>query len=120
MLDLNGIWLGTYWQSKKPTRFELSLIQAGNSISGNILDDGKLGEATLSGEVISKTIAFTKCYILRPHYHINYTGTIADEGNYMSGSWVIGRDNGNWEARRSEDLLMLKSNKVEVSTLSRK
>ena len=120
MLDLSGIWLGTYWQLKQPTRFELSLIQAGNSLSGNILDDGELGEATLSGEVVGKTITFTKCYILQAQYHIKYIGAIADEGNYMSGGWVIRKDTGTWEARRSEDLLMLKSNKVEVATLSKR
>jgi len=120
MLDLSGMWLGTYWQLKQPTRFELSLIQASNSLTGNILDDGHLGEAVITGEVIGKKIAFTKRYILHSHYHINYNGNIADEGNYMSGEWRMTLGRGTWEAYRSEDLLMLESKKVDFVSLSKK
>ncbi len=120
MLDLSGIWLGTYWQLETPTRFELSLIQTGNSLVGNILDDNHLGEANLSGEIIGKRITFTKCYLLYSTYHIYYTGTISDKGDYMSGQWRINRDSGAWEAYRSEDLLMLESEGLKVATISRK
>jgi hypothetical protein len=50
MANLTGTWLGTYWQDDMPTRFEMSIAQGGNALSGNILDDGNLGEATMTGE----------------------------------------------------------------------
>ncbi|MGA1355681.1 MAG: hypothetical protein ACO35Q_03260 [Prochlorothrix sp.] len=50
MADLSGSWLGTYWQLGNPTRFEATLVQGGNSLTGNILDDGPLGEAQLTGD----------------------------------------------------------------------
>jgi hypothetical protein len=34
MADLSGTWLGTYWQQGDPTRFEVTFIQSGNTLSG--------------------------------------------------------------------------------------
>ena len=47
MTDLSGAWLGTYWQQGQPVRFEMTLVQGGNTINGNILDNNYLGEASL-------------------------------------------------------------------------
>ncbi len=47
MADLGGTWLGTYWQVGIPTRFELTLIQTGNTLTGRNLDDSYLGSAQL-------------------------------------------------------------------------
>ncbi len=63
MADVNGVWLGTYWQNGIPTRFEMTLLQGKNTTTGNILDDSNLGEATVAGEVTGRTIAFRKCYL---------------------------------------------------------
>ena len=62
--NLSGTWLGTYWQQANPTRFEVTFVQSGNTLSGNILDDNYLGEATLSGEVIGRKISFAKRYLI--------------------------------------------------------
>lgn len=107
MANLSGTWLGTYWQQGNPTRFEATLIQGSNTLSGNILDDNYLGEARLSGEVIGRKISFTKCYITSSQYMINYVGTISEDENFMEGEWRINRFNsGIWEAHRSnEDLI---------------
>jgi len=51
MTNLNGTWMRTYWQQGNPTRFELTLVQGDNSLSGRITDDNALGEASLVGEV---------------------------------------------------------------------
>ena len=56
MANISGSWLGTYWQQGNQTRFEVTFIQNGNAIYGNILDDGHLGEATIQGEVIGRHI----------------------------------------------------------------
>jgi hypothetical protein len=63
MANLTGTWLGTYWQDDMPTRFEMTIAPGGNALSGSILDDGILGEATIAGEVIGHKVQFSKRYI---------------------------------------------------------
>jgi hypothetical protein len=121
MADLSGTWLGTYWQGGVPCRFEATLVQSGNTLSGNILDDSYLGEAKLSGEVIGRRIQFTKRYLTTSPDPVSYTGTLAESEDFMQGQWHLGRFNsGPWEARRGgEDLMAdLKArlaNRVPVS-----
>jgi hypothetical protein len=113
MVNLNGTWLGTYWQRGLPTRFELTLLQAGNSLNGNILDDNSLGEASVVGEVIGRRITFRKCYIVGTRHCVDYTGIIAETEDCMTGEWQVGLfDSGPWEAYRTEDNLSLN---VEIS-----
>lgn len=107
MADLSGTWLGTYWQEGIPTRFEATLIQSGNTLSGSILDDNYLGEARISGEVIGRRISFTKKYLTSSPTPIDYTGTLSEDEDFMQGQWTISRvGNGPWEARRSGDNLV--------------
>ncbi|NJL81942.1 MAG: hypothetical protein HC890_01255 [Chloroflexaceae bacterium] len=106
-VNLSGTWLGTYWQSTYPTRFEMSLVQGENTLSGRISDDGPLGEASLTGEVIGSRITFTKRYLVGARHAIAYGGDVAVEGNYMHGQWALGTDSGTWEAHRSDDNLSL-------------
>ncbi len=107
MADISGTWLGTYWQQGIATRFEATLIQSGNSLTGSILDDSDLGEAQLTGEVIGRSVSFIKRYISRSQDTISYTGTLSEEEDYMQGQWNIRRsDSGVWEARRSGDTLI--------------
>jgi hypothetical protein len=117
MADLSGTWLGTYWQNSQPTRFEVTLIQSGNNLSGNILDDGELGEARLAGEIVGKQLRFAKQYFCAPHESIDYTGTIiGDEENTIQGIWQIPgtKQLGNWEAKRSgNDLMQQLQNRIE-------
>ncbi len=117
MVDLSGTWLGTYWQNSQPTRFEVALIQSGNNLSGNILDDGALGEARLAGEVVGKQVRFSKQYFCSPHDPIDYTGTIVgDEENTIQGSWRIAgtKLSGDWEAKRSgNDLMQQLQNRID-------
>ncbi|MEL7504140.1 MAG: hypothetical protein AAFN18_16915 [Cyanobacteria bacterium J06554_6] len=104
MADITGSWLGTYWQSKAPTRFEATLAQAKGSLSGRILDDSPLGEASLQGEVTGRQVSFVKNYLNNASYTVRYTGTISEDGNHMSGQWVVNaRTTGNWEAQRNQN-----------------
>jgi hypothetical protein len=106
MADVNGTWLGTYWQSENPTRFEAALVQSGNALTGNILDDSFLGEAQVSGEVIGRSISFSKRYLTTSSAPVDYTGTISEDENFIQGKWKIGRRySGVWEARRGGDNL---------------
>jgi hypothetical protein len=109
MADLNGTWLGTYWQRNNPTRFEASIIQAGNTLSGNILDDNYLGEARFSGTVTGRQINFIKRYLMSSSEPITYMGTISEDEDYIQGYWNIGLIfSGEWEARRSGDNLVIR------------
>lgn len=112
MSDLTGAWLGTYWQNGHPTRFEVTFVQASNSLSGSILDDGGLGEARLSGDVTGRRVTFTKQYVTAANPPVYYTGTVAEDDGFMSGVWQIEskgkgrRQSGNWEAHRTGDNLV--------------
>ncbi len=117
MANLSGTWLGTYWQKGNPTRFEATLIQGGNTLSGNILDDNYLGEATLSGEVIGRKISFTKRYVAGSQYIINYVGTVSEDENFMEGKWRINRFNsGIWSAHRSNEDIMFELKNVYLKS----
>ncbi len=114
MADLSGTWLGTYWQSGVPTRFEATLLQSSNTLTGNILDDSYLGEATLIGEVVGRRIQFTKRYLTTSSTLINYSGTVNEDEDFMQGVWSIrDSDSGEWEARRSGDNLMLELKRLQ-------
>lgn len=119
MADLSGTWLGTYWQQGIPTRFEVTLIQSGNTLTGRILDDSYLGEAKLTGEVIGRRISFTKSYFTTSADLINYIGTLSEKEDFMQGQWNIARwDSGHWEARRSGEDLMADLATVRAKQLS--
>ncbi|NMF60335.1 hypothetical protein [Pseudanabaena yagii] len=109
MANISGSWLGTYWQQGNQTRFEATFVQNGNTIYGNILDDGHLGEATIHGEVIGRHISFVKSYRgnNKKLAAVNYNGAITEDGNSMSGKWdffgMFGFEE--WEAHRSDQNL---------------
>ncbi|WOD37965.1 hypothetical protein [Nodosilinea sp. E11] len=104
MANVSGMWLGTYWQRNQPTRFEATLVQGGNGLSGSSLDAGYLGEAHLSGTVVGRQVQFTKRYLAPGMPTIDYTGTVSENGNHLTGQWSIaGFDAGPWEAHRGED-----------------
>jgi hypothetical protein len=106
MSDVSGAWLGTYWQEGLPTRFEATLVQGGNTLSGSILDDGSLGEAQISGEVIGRSIQFAKRYLTGSHALVRYSGTLSEDANFMQGTWNVGAFVGTWEAYRNDNDLM--------------
>ncbi|MEQ8754572.1 MAG: hypothetical protein RID09_13805 [Coleofasciculus sp. G1-WW12-02] len=116
MADVNGTWLGTYWQWDVPTRFEATLLHSGNTVTGNILDDSYLGEASLTGEVVGRRISFIKRYLASSNYPISYTGTISESEDFMHGQWSIGGvDSGSWEARRSGENLTVDLQKAQAN-----
>ena len=108
MSNISGMWLGTYWQRGIPTRFEVTLIQGKNILSGRILDQSNLGDATIIGKVIGKSISFRKTYLTGSCHSIDYIGTIGDDLNSMNGTWQEDYFNrGNWEAHRQDDNLVV-------------
>lgn len=83
----------------------LTLITGGNALSGSILDDSYLGEASLIGEISGRSISFTKTYLITSRHSVYYTGKISEEGNKMQGKWRISSFSGRWEALRNDDNL---------------
>ena len=117
MADLSGIWLGTYWQQGQPVRFEMTVVQGGNKINGNILDDNYLGEASLVGTITGRSISFTKKYVMGSRHSVQYSGTVSEDGNTMKGKWRIILFRGAWEARRQDDNLSLEQTKKSVKKI---
>lgn len=107
MTDLSGAWLGTYWQQKQPARFEMTLLHGGNTVSGNILDNNYLGEASLTGTVTGRSVSFTKKYLMGLRHSVQYSGTVSEDGNTIKGKWRILVFRGAWEAPRQDDNLSL-------------
>ncbi|QYO64932.1 hypothetical protein [Leptolyngbya sp. 7M] len=67
------------------------------------------------GEVVGRSIRFTKRYLTSSPNPIDYSGTIAEDANSMSGNWRIGwLYSGKWEAHRSnQDLMADLKNRLE-------
>ncbi|MDJ0531923.1 MAG: hypothetical protein QNJ70_05390 [Xenococcaceae cyanobacterium MO_207.B15] len=107
MTDLSGAWLGTYWQQGQPVRFEMTLVQGGNTISGNILDNNYLGEASLAGTVTGRSVSFTKKYLMGSRHSVEYSGTVSEDENTIRGKWQLPIFSGAWEAQRQDDNLSL-------------
>jgi hypothetical protein len=104
--NINGCWLGTYWQAGQPIQFEATLVQGGSVVDGRILDANYLGESSLRGELMGQRIFFIKRYLTTSPNPIRYSGVLTEDGNYMYGYWRIGSfDSGRWEAYRGYDAL---------------
>lgn len=125
MKPISGTWLGTFWQLKHPTRFEVTFIQTQNTLLGTLLDDGHLGEASLTGEIVGRQIQFHKRYLIKSHYTIVYSGTLSEDGDRMQGRWWIGQfkllspNAGDWEAHRINDDLNLELSRLQQSSQPR-
>lgn len=118
MAELTGPWLGSYWQANAPTRFEATFVQANNSLSGRIVDDGPLGEAQVQGQVTGRQVTFTKKYFNHPSYIISYTGTVSEDGDHINGQWRLNtKQSGPWEAHRSDNDLSKELKAVLAKTV---
>lgn len=119
MADISGTWLGTYWQQGIPTRFEATLIQGGNALTGSILDDSYLGEAQITGEVIGRSVSFFKRYFTTSPDSVKYIGTISADEDYIHGNWTIDTfTSGPWEARREGENLCMSLQTAQEKLIS--
>ena len=117
MTDLSVTWLGTYWQQKQPVRFSKTLVQGGNTISGNILDNNELGEASLAGTVTGRSISEPKKYLLGSRHAVKYSGTVSEDENTIQGKWQILIFKGAWEAQRIDENLSLEQTSQTVEKI---
>lgn len=103
--SISGEWFGNYYYAgtSEPNGFEAVFIESSGAVEGNILDDGRLGEARVVGTYSAPALSFTKIYRATPA--VKYVGTLSDDGNMVSGTWSIDpRCYGTWAAfRNTED-----------------
>ena len=106
--SVQGSWRGYYTYSSTPSKqfgFEAVLLQdASGAVDGNILDHGRLGEARVSGSFGYPSLKFIKMYDNKTKAPVQYSGTMSEDGNILSGHWHIsGRSNGSWMMSRLDD-----------------
>lgn len=103
---ITGSWWGNYYYSSanKAYGFEAVFVENNGALSGNILDMGTLGEATVSGTFTCPAVGFTKVYYKGGNAPVTYVGTLASDGKSMSGTWQIPPTvRGNWIAWRIDE-----------------
>ncbi len=77
-------------------------------VSGNILDDGRLGEADVAGSFSYPVLKFQKIYRNRALDPVHYQGMMSEDGNEIGGTWALrskagGAASGRWVMRRFTD-----------------
>lgn len=110
--SVQGSWRGRYFYpgSSEAQGFEAVFIDADGLLDGNILDDGVLGEADVTGKFLYPHIKFTKTYRTGSKHSVYYQGSMSEDGKTLMGRWVVpgggqgGSDfKGTWTAKRYED-----------------
>jgi len=104
--SIQGSWRGRYFYpgSSDAHGFEAVFIDADGLIEGNILDDGALGEADVSGKFFYPHVKFKKTYNSGTQHSVNYQGEMSEDGKTLSGRWHLEtQGSGTWTAKRYED-----------------
>ncbi len=103
---ITGSWWGNYYYSSatKAYGFEAVFVDSNGALSGNILDMGTLGEATVTGTFSSPVVGFTKVYYKGGNAPVKYDGTMSSDGKSMTGTWQIPPTaRGSWIAWRIDE-----------------
>jgi len=104
--SLSGSWRGhyTYAGGKGSYGFEAVFIENNGAVEGNILDDGRLGEAGVYGVFTYPKLEFTKNYYSAALHAVKYQGLMSEDGNTLTGTWNIMKTQyGTWVAKRYTD-----------------
>ncbi|MCC7529693.1 MAG: hypothetical protein IT342_14315 [Candidatus Melainabacteria bacterium] len=104
--SIQGSWRGRYFYpgSSEANGFEAVFIDGDGIVEGNILDDGRLGEASVQGKFFYPHLKFIKIYQSGSMHSVHYQGTMSEDGKTLMGRWSIpGSISGTWTARRYED-----------------
>jgi hypothetical protein len=88
---VSGTWFGNYYYSRVPDAqgFEAVFLQSGAEVEGSILDDGRLGEARVSGKFACGQLSFSKIYNSTALQPVRYDGTLGEDGKSLAGTWRI-------------------------------
>jgi hypothetical protein len=111
--SIQGSWRGHYHYSEEGSAhgFEAVFIEQEGHLEGSILDDGRLGEASVTGSFAYPNLSFTKAYYSTARSIVEYEGLMSEDGNTLAGTWHIGgslKVHGTWTAKRYDDAEELK------------
>ena len=107
--NLSGLWLGSYSYpgGEGPTTpFMAKLVDAGGSLSGEILEPNMLGggelSAFLAGSRSGAAVDFTKTYdgTGGVSNSVDYVGRVSEDGNSVTGVWSMQGMDGTFEMYR--------------------
>lgn len=104
--SVQGSWRGQYYYAgdSNANGFEAVFVDIKGVVEGNILDDGRLGEAVVGGSFSYPELRFTKVYRQAGTHAVRYIGTMSENGKVIRGRWVIpGATTGTWVAIRYSD-----------------
>jgi hypothetical protein len=99
--SLTGVWHGlySYRAFKEPVYFVATIIDSGGFLSGST-HESEIGEtgaplalfASIEGEKAGDVVRFIKRYDGSGGWEhgVDYTGTVAPDGNEIEGQWMIG------------------------------
>jgi hypothetical protein len=124
--SIQGSWRGRYFYpgSSEAHGFEAVFIDVDGIVEGNILDDGRLGEAAVAGKFFYPHLKFIKIYQGGATHAVHYQGTMSEDGKTLMGRWNIPGDNaGTWTAKRyenGEDLKFEREDERELELVGEK
>ena len=108
--SIQGSWRGRYFYKTRGEAhgFEAVFVDINGRVEGNILDDGILGEALVSGHFGYPSLSFSKIYLVKNSHRqaVNYRGTMSEDGKMLSGTWYISdglTTTGTWLAVRLDE-----------------
>ena len=118
-VTIEGAWNGLYAcafhpSEVPPIHFEATfeVPAPDGKFRGRIVDEGGIGEAEVTGNVVGRAIRFVKVYkrtMYRTPRPIHYEGTLSEDGLRLAGTWRIDmrwlglipvRTDGLWRAQR--------------------
>jgi len=123
---LSGSWRGhyTYERSNRSYGFEAVFLENNGAVDGNILDDGRLGEANVIGTFGYPKVEFTKSYYRNGFQPVKYQGVMSEDGNSITGTWYISNSQfgtrGTWVVKRYTDAKELDIKELESKDLDSK
>jgi hypothetical protein len=112
MENLTGFWSGRYWYDElgEPTvPFMLNLSDDHGSLSGEVSEPNTVGtssdylKAFIKGTRNGALVAFAKVYDGASDlaHRVDYTGSASDDGQKVSGYWLLESHSGGFEMTRT-------------------
>jgi hypothetical protein len=117
-VDLSGKWDGIYTYPAVPdagptTPFLADIADIGGRISGTIIEPNEFrpetAQATLEGARSGSRVDFLKIYHGAGEEYdepVAYSGTLSDDGNVITGRWIMAEWSGTFEMVRQIETMV--------------
>ena len=96
ILQLGGIWTGSYTGGKFSGNFTLNWTQTGTKLDGSLKLSDPSGTYNCTGSINGSSVQFGAVSV-----GATYTGSVSSDGKSMSGNWKSPVDSGGWHASKS-------------------